>query len=63
MEHGYYYAAGLFASAFVSSFVSAHYGYQVSVEDDHYLSYKYNLTALVKRILSLRCSKFPYCHS
>lgn len=30
MEHGYYYAAGLFASTLAGAFISAHYGYLVS---------------------------------
>ncbi|XP_028396229.1 LOW QUALITY PROTEIN: multidrug resistance-associated protein 7-like [Dendronephthya gigantea] len=30
MEHGYYYAAGLFASTLVGAFISAHYGYLVN---------------------------------
>ncbi|CAB3994460.1 multidrug resistance-associated 7-like [Paramuricea clavata] len=30
LEHGYYYAAGLFASTLIGSFISTHYGYVVN---------------------------------
>jgi hypothetical protein len=30
LNHGYYYAVGLFASTLIGAFISAHYGYLVS---------------------------------